>query len=383
MSSYNIVIAGDLFPSKSNHEKFAKGETEWLFGSQICDIFKKADYRIANLEGTLTNSNKPIEKIGPAISYYPETVNGIKNLGIDLLVTANNHTTDFGKEGYDECIATIAHHGISYIGSGYLSSIEKYKIINADGKYVCIYNVAEEMFNVPETGNPGAHIYDEYTVCNDIHLLKKQYDYIIVIYHGGTEYFPYPTPELKKRFHRMADSGADVITAQHTHCIGCEEYYNNSYLLYGQGNFLFDRQRTPITHTGLFFEVSVNDSLVITKHFFCVSDGRLTYEGTIEPSSFLERNLVANDDEKIKSKYSEFVVTQLKDLTREWRNQTLLSRIARKVLPTACLEKLFGYKVTRAQLNTILYVLKSEQKRETAIAMIKEFMKNNDRVTLI
>lgn len=36
-------------------------------------------------------------------------------------------------------------------------------------------------------------------------------------------------------------AGADIITAQHTHCNGCEEWYNGTYLLYGQGNFLFSR----------------------------------------------------------------------------------------------------------------------------------------------
>lgn len=380
MEKDKIVIAGDLFPTKNNHEKFSEGDAEWLFGSEIYEIIKRANYSIANLEGAFTTRDTPISKIGPAIGYYPETINAIKELGIKLLLTANNHSTDYGRSGYEDTISVIKKSGIDYIGSGYLGNIEKFRIIHINSKVVCIYNVAEEMFNVPDNDVPGAHLYDEYVVCKDIKDLKNQCDFVFVLYHGGTEYFPYPSPELKKKFHRMADNGADIVVAQHTHCIGCEEFYNNSYLLYGQGNFLFDRQKTPITHQGLLLELSVCNTLIIKRHYYHVDGGHLIYDKEPDLTNFRERNINVLDDNYIKTVFSRFSLTQFNELTKEWRKYSKIELLIRKLLPSALFKRLFGLHVNKAKLETIHYVLKSEQKRETALYMIKELLNSNNNI---
>ena len=54
----------------------------------------------------------------------------------------------------------------------------------------------------------------------------------------------------------MAKNGADVILCQHSHCIGCYEYYEGCHILYGQGNFHFvkpDKDRA-CWHTALAVE---------------------------------------------------------------------------------------------------------------------------------
>lgn len=37
----------------------------------------------------------------------------------------------------------------------------------------------------------------------------------------------------------MADSGADLVLCQHSHCVGCYEKHGESHILYGQGNYHF------------------------------------------------------------------------------------------------------------------------------------------------
>ena len=150
------------------------------------------------------------------------------------------------------------------------------------------------------------HIYDEYIVCNEIRELKKKCNYIIVIYHGGAEYLQYPTPLVRKRCHRMADSGADVIITQHTHCIGCEEYYNHSYILHGQGNFLFARQQKypHLTKDGLLLEVCfTEDGLSINRHHVKIVDGVIRYERTWKENEFYERSNRIDDEAMIIEEY--------------------------------------------------------------------------------
>lgn len=281
---YKIVIAGDLLPSGKNIHLFETGDSHQLFGDEICNIFASANYSILNLEGPLTDSNNKGVKTGATIKAPSATINGIKRLGVTSVTLANNHITDYSDQGLFDTIESLEKNNINWVGVGNnKNSIKKYISQRIGDKDFCFYNVSETFFNIPTFNSPGANIYDEYLVCKELKELKKQYDYLIVLYHGGSEFVQYPTIQTRTRFHRMADNGADVIIAQHTHCIGCEEYYNGSYLQYGQGNFSFARQkkRNPqLSLEGLIFEFSFNEGIAkplsVSKRIVRLSDDDTT-----------------------------------------------------------------------------------------------------------
>ena len=169
---------------------------------------------------------------------------------------------------------------------------------------MCIYNVSETFFNVPDEYHAGVNVYDEWIVLNEIRKLKTSHDYLIVIYHGGAENFQYPTPQTRKRFHRMADCGADLITAQHTHCIGCEEFYGDSYLLYGQGNFSFARMRNSMNREGIVLEVIFEEKVIIKKHRVEMRDDDcLIYSKNQDWDDLYERSKMINDNAFIINEY--------------------------------------------------------------------------------
>ncbi len=57
------------------------------------------------------------------------------------------------------------------------------------------------------------------------------------------------------------DKGADLVLCQHSHCIGCEEKYKDSTILYGQGNFLFDDDDNDYGKTGLLVKLDARMSV--------------------------------------------------------------------------------------------------------------------------
>lgn len=74
----------------------------------------------------------------------------------------------------------------------------------------------------------------------DIQNIKKEVDYLIVIFHGGKEFYRFPSPILQKNCRSVIDFWADCVITQHSRCIGCEEIYKDRKIIYGQGNFIFD-----------------------------------------------------------------------------------------------------------------------------------------------
>lgn len=374
--TYRIVIAGDLIPSDNNIKLFEEGKSKDIFGEKVLDLFCNSDFSIFNLEGPLTNSSNAIEKTGPVIKAPRECITGVKGLGVKAVALANNHITDYQKEGLDDTTKLLDENGIVYVGAGEnVENIKKSITLSLSNKRICIYNVSERFYNVPTDSVPGANVYDEYSVCNELKELKRNHDYLIVIYHGGTEEFPYPTPLLRQHFHRMADSGADFISAQHTHCIGCYEQYKGSYLLYGQGNFLFARMKNKLARQGLISEiVFIGDEVEIKQHVVCVTDDDVVrYDDDQDLSGFYERSREMLDNKRIEEKYKFFAYSKPSIKNRflnAYRGDSfyyrLINKISSKFYRNHLLEK---YK--RNQLLRIAKTLESERYGEDMLAAIR------------
>lgn len=372
-----IIIVGDLFPIKANIELFSEGDVQTLFGDRICKLFSESDLRICNLEGALTDGNERCDKTGPVICSPTAALKAYKKMGIDYCMLANNHITDAGQQGVADTMQALDDAGIRHLGVGLNeTSIQHYDIQTLAGKKICLYNVCERMYNKPASKKAGTWLYDEYIVCREMEQLKKDCDYLIVIYHGGIEKFRYPSPEIKKRFHRMADSGADVVISQHTHCIGCEEYYNDSYLLYGQGDFLLNNFKPEITNLGLIIELNTDEGgLHIRKHMVkCSNDLRLEYVDNPDFTAFDERSVKIQNGAFLEEQFRQFSMQELPLYLTAFKSPGGFFRKLKKYRPGLYRDWLCKKAYSRKNLMFTLHTLRSEQNREIAIAGIESLL---------
>jgi len=245
---------------------------------------------------------------------------------------------------------------------------------------IVVYNVCERIFNKPTSTKGGAWIYDEYVVCRDIEKLKKDCDYLIVIYHGGIEQFRYPSPEIRKRFHRMADNGADMILSQHTHCIGSEEWYNGSYLLYGQGNFLFRDIRPGQTDEALLIEILFEGGKAEVHRYLVRSYNKIyvRYDDQQDLSAIESRSECLKDDSFVEQQFQRFCRERLYGYLVTCKSPSLYLRVIRRFCPKYFKNHLIFKTFRESHLINILHTLRSEQKREEAITGMEALMKEFD-----
>ena len=377
-NNHSIVIVGDLFPVPSNCVRFNEGDNLYLFGSTICDLFARADYRICNLEGALTDNPGLCEKTGPTIYAPTSVINGYKSLGIDCCTLANNHITDAGDQGVTDTIRTLDKAGIKHVGAGINSeSICHFLSFEIGDQRIGLYAVAETMYNEPSSDTPGAFLYDEYVVCREIELFKSQCDLLIVIYHGGAEKFRYPSPQIRKRFRRMADCGANIILSQHTHCVGSEEYYKGAYLLYGQGNFLFRSFNNEFTDTGLIVELILSDDgFTVKKHLINAIKDTVRYDENQDFTSFNKRSEMAQDEAFVQKQFKEYCLNEAYQYLKAYKGIIPFGRIINHFFPKQY-KRYILESYRREQLLFTLHSLRSEQNREIAIDGIKELLRMN------
>ena len=258
----NLIIGGDLVPTQSNIDLFKNANITALLGDKLLALWKVADIRIFNLEVPLTDEENPIDKCGPNLIASTSTVNGIKALNPSLIILANNHILDQGVQGLKSTENLLNENGIPFVGEGdNIYKASKPYIFQRDGLNIGVYACAEHEFTIATENTPGANPFDPLESLDHIQSLKAKCDYIIVLYHGGKEHYRYPSPFLQKVCRKMAQKGADLVICQHSHCIGCYEEYNGSTIVYGQGNFLFDRSDSEFWKTSLLIKISINDGL--------------------------------------------------------------------------------------------------------------------------
>ena len=61
----------------------------------------------------------------------------------------------------------------------------------------------------------------------------------------------------------MVECDADLVVGQHSHCVGCEEEYLGGRIVYGQGNFIFDKYSSEFWKTGMILRVTFGEKIDI------------------------------------------------------------------------------------------------------------------------
>lgn len=381
MSQTKVIIAGDIFPMPQNEELFIQGNLDALVGSEFTELIQSADYAICNLEGILTNCKKKALKSGVKLKAKPEAIKAYKDLGFQLVSMANNHCLDYGAPGFYETVAVLEQNGIAWAGAGKDDqSLVNYKKVEQNGETFIYYFVAETLFNLPGENKPGVNVYDEYRVCQELKELKKQCTYLIVLYHGGAERFEYNTPVIRERFHRMASCGADIIISQHTHAIGEEEYYNGTYCLYGQGNFLFHYTKKPgaLNGNGLLLEFTFeNGGFSVKKHVAKRDDPGIKYDKHYDMSGFEERSHRLAEGDSFQKEFSDYADRYVSRFLASCRGINPQDEEAEETMSGKAYGNYLKKQYTNKALLVILKYLEGEEFREYAIQGIKNLIEEN------
>ena len=255
-----ILIGADIVPTKTNEKCFENAQMEQILEKPLYDLIKSVDYRIFNLEVPLTDKETPIQKCGPNLIASTKSIEGLKELGIDFLTLANNHIFDQGEQGLWSTVGLLDKAEISYAGVGGSSQeAAEPHFVQLDGKVIGIYCCAEHEFSIVSDKHAGANPFDPLESLDHVAELKKKCDYVICLYHGGKEHYRYPSPGLQKTCRKIVEKGADLVICQHSHCIGCEEKWQNGTIVYGQGNFLFDHSKSEFWQTSILIQLDLKD----------------------------------------------------------------------------------------------------------------------------
>ena len=307
-----IKSAFDTKNGKYNYERVFK---------KVTDIIKNADFAIANLEVTL--SGKPYTGY-PQFSSPDALAVACKNNGIDVLVTANNHSCDKGKKGILRTIKVLDSLEIYHTGT-FSDSLDRENnnllILDKNNIKVGLLNYTYGTNGLPTPKPAFVNRIDTLAMLIDIQKSKASFlDKLIVITHWGNQYQSHPSKSQIKLAEFLFKNGVDIIIGSHPHVLQKMEYLpknketNERLIAYSLGNFV-SNQRDRKRDGGAMLELTLsknNSEVSISNYGYYLTwvnkptiNGKTTFE--IVPCSMLESNNFDDADLNSKEKMKLFM----------------------------------------------------------------------------
>lgn len=260
-----VLIFGDFCPQHRVSELFEKREYSTVLG-EVKTILNQADFSIVNFECPVCKGNeKPITKCGPNLKCTEKGVEAIKWAGFDCVTLANNHFLDFGEEGVDNTLATCKKYNIDIVGGGHnIKEASQILYKEIKGSKLAIINCCEHEFSIATDVTAGSNPLNPVQQYKAIKEARENADKVLVVVHGGHEYYQLPSTRMQEIYRFFIDAGADAVVNHHQHCYSGYEVYKGKPIFYGLGNFCFDNHdiNEGIWNEGFAVSINFESSLV-------------------------------------------------------------------------------------------------------------------------
>jgi poly-gamma-glutamate synthesis protein (capsule biosynthesis protein) len=236
----SIVVAGDLCPMGRLEDLFRANEPHKAL-QEVMPYLSDADISIVNLECPLTAHRIPVAKSGPNLRADPLCATGIKTAGFDIVALANNHVMDMGESGLADTLTVCERADLKTVGAGKnLFDATRPLLVKAKRLTVALLAIAEHEHPIATENSAGAWPLDPIDNLCQIRDAKQRADFVLVVLHGGNEYYSLPSPRMVKVCRFLVDAGANAVISHHTHVPSGIEIYHGAPIVYGTGNLLFD-----------------------------------------------------------------------------------------------------------------------------------------------
>jgi poly-gamma-glutamate synthesis protein (capsule biosynthesis protein) len=340
-----LLAAGDFCPTGRLHKLIENRKYQLIFNN-VPELIKSADYAFVNLECPIIEGNlKPQIKVGQNLSCNPNSIEALKYAGFSLVTLANNHIYDYGDEGVKTTIKHLKSNNIDFVGAGGdINKAERIFLVRIRNKTFAFLNFCEQEFSIASRDKGGANPLNPIKNYYQIREAKSYADNVIVIIHGGIEYFNLPSPRMQELYRFFVDAGSDTVINTHQHCFSGFEIYKEKPIFYGLGNFCFDMDENIIDAWNYGFLLSLNYSdnkIEFNMHPYIQCGHNASISLLDENSSFFGEikkiNEIISSETKLENAFNDFVKLHTEETLstiEPYSGRFLRALYRRKLLPS-------------------------------------------------
>lgn len=261
-----LIFAGDIMGHSPQFQAAYDAQTK-TYDYKVCfehvkPYIESADFAVANLEVTLA---------GPPYSGYPNfsspdaLLDALKYAGYDVMLTANNHVLDRGKNGFERTLKVLADNDMKFAGS-YVNQQQRDTLyplmLETLGVKIALLNYTYGTNGYKPALPTIVNVIDTNQIKKDISKARKQNpDLVVMTVHWGLEYQTKAGAEQHKLARMFVREGVDLIIGSHPHVVQNAEIIEVDStrkvpVFYSLGNSI-SNQRNTNTDGGIMVKVEI------------------------------------------------------------------------------------------------------------------------------
>lgn len=257
--SVTVSMAGDCTLGKDEAFNYSTSLNAYYdmygpayFFQNVKSVFDADDLTVVNFEGTLTDSTA---RNGETFAFKApaEYAEILTDGGVEAVNVANNHSHDYGDQGFADTKENLKKAGITTFGYNETALME---VKGVKIGLVGIYELHD-------------HLEREHQVRVNIQKVRAEgADLVFVVFHWGNEKDTVPDANQVTLAKLAIDNGADLVVGHHAHVLQGVTTYKGKTIAYGLGNFCFGGNSAP----------SDMDTMIFQQTFTLDTDGSVTSE---------------------------------------------------------------------------------------------------------
>lgn len=250
----SMSVIGDIMCHNSQYKDAYNSSTGTYDFSYVFEDIKnyigETDFAIGNLETTFAGKARGYSNY-PRFNTPEQLAYNLKDLGIDIVSTANNHSMDTNFSGIVSTLNYLDDAGISHVGTN-ATFEDQNKILVKDVNGIKIaflaFTYGTNGIPVPTSKSFAVNLIDDNFILQQLSLAKAENpDLICVNMHWGIEYQIKQNAEQERLANLLFQNGVDVILGSHPHVLQPMEKKTitledgstkDCFVIYSLGNFM-------------------------------------------------------------------------------------------------------------------------------------------------
>ena len=299
--SFTLAVSGDILP----HSRLWKGAQRNALASgnknpnayDFRPMFALVKPILSSVDLAICHLETPIAPAGEQLSTFPffgvpvEITDALAYAGFDRCSTASNHAMDRGSRGIDATLNALDRVGISHTGMARAPLEINPKLILVNG-----ISIAHMSYTFSYNGLPAANgetwrsaLIDTDRILRDVRLARKLGAQVVLLsMHWGNERESAPSSYQTQIADAITKSGeVDLIIGSHAHVLQPIKLVNDTFVIYGLGNFLSDMPTNPKDPP---WPASTQDGAIVSTKITVATDSKVSVAKPVVTPTWVDRD---------------------------------------------------------------------------------------------
>ncbi|MFQ5966139.1 MAG: CapA family protein [Acidimicrobiia bacterium] len=208
----------------------------------------------------------------------PQSVDVLREGGIDGVALANNHALDFGREALGRTLELLDAGGVGRAGAGG-NAAEAYApmVFVREGTRVAVLSFSRILPGTWAALSDRAGVASGHAIDKTVKAIEDSSqvaDVVVVMVHWGLELAACPLRYQRELGQTWIEAGADLVVGSHPHVLQGVERVGESWIVHSTGNFAFPSANRESADTALFRFTFHDDTVSLTVDPLRIVSGR-------------------------------------------------------------------------------------------------------------